>query len=321
MDVNQIVKILSNLYRIVEAGEKGFAVAAANVSNRGLKAHFKSYAQQRAQFKSEILAEIRRHGGDFKPRASIRGIIHRGRIDIVATLTIGAESKEKVVLNEAVLGERVAMRTYEKTLESELPSETQAIVAQQIEKVREVSERVNLLRGKEGKRLVVRLLDSEKDADRAVQALKNAGFLEEVIERITLSEAIELYEGKGITVLETVISGAFGGSLWGSLIGALAGISVAQVPGLEPFGATTIQGAWAFVALSGILLGGFFGAVLGLFIGAGVSEEDIYLYDQSIKDGQIVVRAVVDEGRAKEAGQIMAQINLESRAQAREAPA
>ncbi len=41
-------KALDYLYRIVEAGEKGYAVAAANVDNRGLKLLFKSYAQQRA---------------------------------------------------------------------------------------------------------------------------------------------------------------------------------------------------------------------------------------------------------------------------------
>ena len=311
------VKALSPLSRIVEAGEKGYAVAAANVNHRALKVLFKSYAQQRAKFKSEILAEIKRLGGEFKPRSSIRGIIHRGRIAIVAALTIGAEERENGVLKEVVLGEKVALRTYETTLEKELPNETREIVERQFEDVRRVSERVNLMRGQDGKRLVVRLLDTEKDAETAVRALENVGFPQEMIEQSFLNEATELYQGKGTTVLETVVSGAFGGSLWGSIFGAVAGIAVGQTPGIEPIGTTTIQGTWALIALFGIVIGAFIGAALGFFIGVGISEEDTFLYGQSIKHGQIIVSAVVDEKRASEAGKIMAHVNIESRSQAR----
>lgn len=311
------VKALSPLYRIVEAGEKGYAVAAANVNHRALKVLFKSYAQQRAKFKSEILAEIKRLGGEFEPRSSIRGIIHRGRIAIVAALTIGAEERENGVLKEVVLGEKVALRTYETTLEKELPNETREIVERQFEDVRRVSERVNLMRGQDGKRLVVRLLDTEKDAETAVRALENVGFPQEMIEKSFLNEATELYQGKGTTVLETVVSGAFGGSLWGSIFGAVAGIAVGQTPGIEPIGTTTIQGTWALIALFGIVIGAFIGAALGFFIGVGISEEDTFLYGQSIKHGQIIVSAVVDEKRASEAGKIMAHVNIESRSQAR----
>lgn len=315
------VKALSPLYRIIEAGEKGYAVAGANVSNRGLKVLFKSYAQQRANFKSEILAEIKRLGGDFEPRSSIRGIIHRGRIAIVAALTIGAESRENGVLKEVLLGEKAALRTYAATLKKGLPDETRAIVERQFEAVRQASERVNLMLGQEGKRLVVRLLDTEKDAETAVQALEDAGFSRDRIEKISLSDAAELYRGKGTTVLETIVSGAFGGSLWGSIFGAVAGIGVVQTPGIEPVGDTTILGTWAVIALSGILIGAFIGAALGFFIGVGVSEEDSFVYDQSIQHGQIILRAVVDEKRALEAGRIMARVNIESRSQARGAMA
>jgi hypothetical protein len=163
---------------------------------------------------------------------------------IVAALTIGAEERENGVLKEVVLGEKVALRTYETTLEKELPNETREIVERQFEDVRRVSERVNLMRGQDGKRLVVRLLDTEKDAETAVRALENVGFPQEMIEQSFLNEATELYQGKGTTVLETVVSGAFGGSLWGSIFGAVAGIAVGQTPGIEPIGTTTIRAFW-----------------------------------------------------------------------------
>ena len=103
---------LINLYKIVEAGEKGYSVVASNVKNRALKILFQSYSQQRRQFKDEIFEEVRRLGGETRPMDSILGMIHRGRIDIFATLTIGDENVEKVLLNEVMLGERVAIRAY-----------------------------------------------------------------------------------------------------------------------------------------------------------------------------------------------------------------
>ncbi|MEW5829312.1 MAG: DUF2383 domain-containing protein, partial [Chloroflexota bacterium] len=112
---------LSVLYRILEAGEKGYAVSAANVSNRGLKTMLKSYARQRAGFKSEVLMELRRLAGDARVRRSLRGFLHRGRITIFATLTISSDEREKVVLKEVSTGERAALRTYEKILKGGLP--------------------------------------------------------------------------------------------------------------------------------------------------------------------------------------------------------
>lgn len=315
------VKALKNLYKIVEAGERGFAVAATSVDNRGLKVTFKTFAQQRAQFKSELLDKIQRLGGDHRPRSSIRGLIHRGRIAIVASLTIGSENQEKVVLKEAVIGEEVAEKTYKKTLGGELSPELREIVERQFEEVRKVREQVHLMRGKGGKRLVVRLFNSEEDADRAVGALKESGFSQEAVERVSLSETMELYEGKGTTVLETVLSGAFGGSLWGSLIGVLAGISVVQLPGVEPIGTTTVLGTGVFIALAIVLIAAFVGGALGLIFGVGISEEDTEMYDQSVRRGQIILKVLVDEAIASKANQIMSQVNIQSRAQAREAPA
>src|SRR5690349_23527388 len=86
MNNSAVIKTLASLYKIVEAGEKGYAVASANVNNRALKLFFSSYAQQRLNFKEEIFTEMERLGGSHKPRSSLLGIIHRGRIDIFATM-------------------------------------------------------------------------------------------------------------------------------------------------------------------------------------------------------------------------------------------
>ena len=319
MTDQQAVKVLSYLYKIIEAGERGYAVSAANVNNRGLKVLFKSYAQQRARFKSEILAEIQRLGGDAKPRSSIRGILHRGRIDIFAAMTIGNEEREKVVLKEIMVGEKVALRTYEKTLKTELPPKTRETVARQYEEVRKVIERVHLMRGKEGKRLVIWLFDNEKSAEDAVQVLEQSGLPAEAIERTMFDNAIELYKGRGTTVFETIISGAVGGALWGNLIGALAGLGAGKAVDPDPIGGIPVQAIWLLVALAGIAGGAFIGGMLGFFIGIGISEEDTYLYDESIKHGQIILMALADYSKASEARRIMEQVNIGSKLQPEEA--
>lgn len=69
---------LASLYKIVEAGERGYAVVASNVNNRALKTLYKSYAQQRLRFKEEIFAEIQRLGGYARPTSNFLSIVHRG---------------------------------------------------------------------------------------------------------------------------------------------------------------------------------------------------------------------------------------------------
>src|SRR5262249_4425987 len=147
-----VVRALQYLYRIVEAGERGYAVSAINVNNQGLKILFRAHAQQRLKFKNEILSEMRDLGRGAPPRGSYRGVLHRGRINIFAALTIGKEEREMVVLKEILVGERVALRAYETVLNKNLPPRVREVVARQYDQVRGVVEQVQLLRGKEGKR-------------------------------------------------------------------------------------------------------------------------------------------------------------------------
>jgi len=108
-----------------------------------------------------------------------------------------------------------------------------------------------------------------------------------------------------------------GGALWGSLIGALAGLSVVIVPDTPLIGGTP-QITWAVIALGGTGLGALGAALLGFVIGVGISEEDIYLYDASVKHGVKLVRLHMDNERVGEAAQIMYQINAAARARTME---
>lgn len=312
MNTQRARNALIYLYKIVEAGEKGYAVVASNVKNRALKILFQSYSQQRRQFKDEIFSEIERLGGGNRPKSSILGMIHRGRIDIFATLTIGDENVEKVFLKEVRLGERVAIQAYERTLKEDLPAETRALVERQFQEVGRVVDQIRLLRGQDGKRLVLRLYDSRTDAEQALQSLKKEGISEQTIKIEDFNPpTIEPYNGRGTTILETILSGGVGGGIWGVVAGILGAISVLQIAALNQDAVSPII---VLVVMFGLIAAGvFIGSMVGLFIGWGVASQDDYV-SETIKKGEVLVETLIDESLASKAWAIMNQVAISARA-------
>ena len=317
MDNQRVAKELGYLYRIVEAGERGYIVAASNVSNRALKILFQTFSQQRANFKDELGAEIGRLGSHVHRNRILDflGIVHRGRIDIFAALTIGAENIEKTVLKEVMIGERVALTAYENTLKKDLPPESRDLVARQFGEVRKVVDQVRLLKGQDGKRMVLRLYDSKADADKVSQSLKEAAIPEDEIQKENFNpEDINLSHGRGSPILETIISGAVGGGIWGTVAGILAAIGMVQIASVSADNITLAPlPVLAVMSVLGLIAGGtFVGSMIGLFIGWGIASEDRYANDYRLKNGEILVRAIVDESVASRAWDIMNQVAMES---------
>src|SRR5215204_6332433 len=216
-----VIHTLGQLYKIVEAGERGYVGAAANVKNRAIKMLFKSYAQKRAEFKEELFAEIKRRGATERPSGSILATIHRGRVRIFAAMTIGEENIERVVLKEVLFGERIARRTYERILQRDLPEETRAMVQRQFDQVQRAMEQVQNMYGKNGKRLVMRMYDTKADADEAIHRLMLSEYPPESIKKESVAP-LEIYTGEKPKVIETVLSGAVGGMIWGGVSGLLS---------------------------------------------------------------------------------------------------
>ena len=314
-------RALEDLSVILEAGERGYAVAAANVNNRALKLLFKTYARQRADFRAEWRELAGRRGA---PRrlVGLMAKVHRGRMDIFAALTIGEQNRERVVLKEVLVGESAALKAYERALEDGLPDGWTGPVERQYEELRKVVEQVRLLHGEHGRQLVVRLFDSQRDAQRALQDLQRANFDLSTVEQAAVEKETSSYQGERRgRLVETILSGVLGGAMWGLVSGALAGIGVLQLPGLGLEGApAAVRGfAWAVTALAAIFSGGFVGGMLGTFIGWGIQGGDAYLYNESQQRGQVLVRLRTEAQRAEEAAQIMAQVNREARARQRQA--
>lgn len=305
-------KALISLYKMVEAGEKGYAVVAANAKNRALKILFQSYSQQRRQFKDGIFQEIQRLGGETRPGSSILGMIHRGRIDIFTTLTIGDENVEKVLFKELRLGENVALKAYERTLKQDLPDETRVLVESQYQEVRKIVDQIRLLRGQDGKRLVLRLYDSRTDAEQAVQSLKQAGISEQGIEIEDFNPpALEPYKDRGTTLMETVLSGGVGGGIWGVVAGLLGAIGVLQISAINQ---DVVSPLIVLVVMFGLIAAGIFiGSMVGLFIGWGVASQDNYV-SETVSHGEVLMETLIDESLASKAWRIMNQVAISAKA-------
>jgi uncharacterized protein (TIGR02284 family) len=323
MKLSNTKRSLAHLYKIVEAGELGYAVVASNVKNRALKYLFQSYAQQRRQFKDEILAELHKIDVQYKPTSSVLGMVHRGRIDIFAHFTIGDENVEKVLFKEIMIGEGAAIQTYEKTLKQDLPSEIRPVIERQFQEVQKVVDQVHLLRGENGKRLLMRLYNTRPDAEEAVQSLKQEGITEEKIEIENFTpvqiEPYSLRRGRATAIFETVLSGLVGAEIWGIVAAVLVAIGIL---GNAAFDHQAVSSAVIGASMLGLLAGAaWIGIVIGFFIGWGVVTQDDYV-SQTIQDGEFLLQTLINESAASKAWSIMNQVANAARARhVRETPA
>lgn len=309
-------QVLIKLARLCKASEKGYIVAAEGIRNRGLKLLFKTFAQQRSEYVSELQAEIQRAGRNSHISDSFRGFLHRGWISVKVAMIIGHQNRENAVLAECGRGERVILQAYQEAVNSELPPTSRAIVERQYEQIQDVARQIIRLRGGSGYRLVIRLFNQAEDAARAVQALQAAGFVQNTIETVPFNQVIRTYRGedKQSTILQSAIALALGGIFALGLLGLLTGISMIVFPETgsisEASNALTVIGT----TVIGALIGAAIGALMGALMGASISQEDSFLYEDGMMHGDTMIMISVEDARAAEAADIMYQVNASARA-------
>lgn len=138
----EAVSTLNNLIETLKDGKNGFETAASDVKDANVKAIFTEFAQQRSQLATELQSEVRKLGGDPEKSGSVSATMHRGWINIKSALGGG----EKSILNEAERGEDVAVKSYEKALQQNLPGDVSSVVRRQYDQVKQAHDRVRDLR-------------------------------------------------------------------------------------------------------------------------------------------------------------------------------
>jgi len=139
----EITSALNDLIETCKDGEKGFREAADGVERADLRSIFSEYARQRAQFASELQAQVTQLGGDPERGGSVSGSLHRGWINLKAALT---GKDDHAILAECERGEDSAVQNYRTALATGLPSDLRTIVERQSADVLDAHNRIRAMR-------------------------------------------------------------------------------------------------------------------------------------------------------------------------------
>jgi uncharacterized protein (TIGR02284 family) len=141
-DRDDIVATLNGLVETCKDGAEGFRTAAERVEEPGLRRLFSSYAEQRTQFAIELEALVLDLGGDAADHGHVAGALHRGWINLKATLT---GKDDAAVISECERGEDFAKDRFRKALETDLPAAVRAAVERQYLQVQQAHDHIRSL--------------------------------------------------------------------------------------------------------------------------------------------------------------------------------
>ncbi|MHA6493440.1 PA2169 family four-helix-bundle protein [Pseudomonas borbori] len=143
MDNKDVVSVLNDLIETSKDGEKGFRECAEDIKSVQLKTLFNQRAQECAAAASELQQLVRNLGGDPETSTSVAGDMHRRWIDLKSMIT---GKDDEAILNECERGEDVALKSYKKALEKDLPASVRMVVEKQLQGVQRNHDQVKSLR-------------------------------------------------------------------------------------------------------------------------------------------------------------------------------
>ena len=158
--------------------------------------------------------------------------------------------------------------------------------------------------------VVTGVFKSRDDAQKAITELRALGIPDQRIGIISPGHASTDAVEKGVPVTDTedpgmgrAMGAAVGGAM-GAAGGATLGLAVATlaIPGIGPVIAFGMVGA-ALMGMVGAAAGSAVGDTVEEELGEGIPHEDVYLYEDALRDGKSVLIAYVDddyEDRARE---------------------
>jgi hypothetical protein len=162
-----------------------------------------------------------------------------------------------------------------------------------------------------GRNTVAATFDDADDAQRAINALKDAGYGADQI-GVALRDRNaqgQLVEDTGTHAAEGAVSGALGGGLLGGIVGFLIGIGALAIPGIGPVVAggalASAFGIAGGTAVAGAGIGAAAGGLVGALVGMGIPEEEARYFEEGFRSGRTLVTVNAGAGRATEAADIL----------------
>ena len=146
MDNQETIGVLNDLIETSKDGEKGFRECAEDLKNPQLKTTMVQRAQDCATAAAELQQLVRSLGGDPETSGSMAGDLHRRWVDLKSMVT---GKDDEAILNECERGEDVALKSYRKALDKDLPADIRVVVQRQFQGVQRNHDQVKALRDAE----------------------------------------------------------------------------------------------------------------------------------------------------------------------------
>jgi hypothetical protein len=148
--------------------------------------------------------------------------------------------------------------------------------------------------GSDRPRMVTGMFKDRDSAERAYKTISDRGYEQDEVNLMMSDEARKRHFGTTTTTTETELgnkalegagAGAGIGGTVGAIVGAIAAIGTSLViPGLG----LVVAGPVA-AALAGAGAGGATGGIIGALVGSGMPEERATVYEDGVKQGNIVM--------------------------------
>jgi len=135
----ELIESLNDLIHTCRDAENGFQTAADHVKDPDLKMLFKQWSIQRAQFASELEAEVRQLGGTPAKTGSVSAAFHRGWMNIKSIVTGGSD---EAIIAECERGEDAALENYQRILKNNLPPNVLPVAKHQFTEIKRSHDRI-----------------------------------------------------------------------------------------------------------------------------------------------------------------------------------
>jgi hypothetical protein len=152
--------------------------------------------------------------------------------------------------------------------------------------------------GSAGMKAVIGVFGSQKDAEQAVNQLRQKGFNNEEINIVSKNQGGKKQGGKEY-VDDDISDGALTGGTLGGIGGLILGAGALAIPGVGPI----IAAGPIAAALSGAVAGGLAGGLIDWGIPAEVSRH----YEQEVAEGGILAVIKTTQQKVDQAAQILRQ--------------
>ena len=135
----ELISCLNDLIETCRDGENGFQTAAENVRSESLKQLFHKCSLQRAQFASELQAEVRQLGGTPVNAGTLGSAIRRGWMNIKSAVSRG---NDDAIIDECERSEEIAVAAYQEILKQNFPPNVLPVVKHQYKQIKRSHDRL-----------------------------------------------------------------------------------------------------------------------------------------------------------------------------------